>query len=194
MPPDANEEIHRYQHDFPKNVKEEEIQRHEHAQHACLQKQQAGVVGLLVLLDLRVGANHHDDRQQRSQQHQQNADPINAEKVRHPKGRNPASIFHQLQLVRVALKVAQHHQGQHERQHCRDRGGDFRGALVTTREEQGDDHGAQEWQIGNKRQNVGRSRRVLENVLRVRENVLHERTPLSLMPAAVPNLTHVKIR
>ena len=42
MPPDANEEIHRHQHDFPKDVKEEEIQRHEHAQHAGLQQQHQG--------------------------------------------------------------------------------------------------------------------------------------------------------
>src|SRR6267378_2260679 len=35
--PHADQEIHRHEHHFPENVKEEEVQRKENADHACLQ-------------------------------------------------------------------------------------------------------------------------------------------------------------
>src|SRR5262245_3821805 len=105
MAPDANEEVHRHQHDFPKDVEQEEVQRHEHAQHAGLQKQQTGIVGFLVLLDLRVRTDHNNDREQRRQQHQENANAIYPEEVRHADRRNPVGVFHQLQLVRAGIKI-----------------------------------------------------------------------------------------
>jgi hypothetical protein len=97
--------------------------------------------------------------------------------------------------MRTALKVAQHHQGQHERQHCTESSDDFRCPLPATREEKRDDNGAQERQIGDKRQNVSRSRRVLKNLLRMREYVLHGQTPFFLVPSkAAGSLTQVKMR
>ena len=40
--PDADQEIHRHEHHFPENVEEHEIERHENAEHARLQQQEAG--------------------------------------------------------------------------------------------------------------------------------------------------------
>ena len=44
--PHADQEIHRHQHHFPEQVEEEEIERHENAQHAHLQQQEQNVVFL----------------------------------------------------------------------------------------------------------------------------------------------------
>ena len=35
--PDADDEVHRHQHEFPEDVEQEEIERHEYADHARLQ-------------------------------------------------------------------------------------------------------------------------------------------------------------
>jgi DNA integrity scanning protein DisA with diadenylate cyclase activity len=34
--PNADQEVHRHKHNFPKNIKKKEVQRHEHAEHARL--------------------------------------------------------------------------------------------------------------------------------------------------------------
>ena len=49
--PDADQEVHRQQHDFPEHVEQEEIERHEHAQHARFQQQEQNAVGFHVLVD-----------------------------------------------------------------------------------------------------------------------------------------------
>ncbi len=45
--PDADQEVHRQEHDFPEHVEQEEIERAEHAQHAGFQQQEQDAVGLL---------------------------------------------------------------------------------------------------------------------------------------------------
>ena len=42
--PDADDEVHGHQHDFPEDVEEEEVQSHEYAQHPRLQNQEVAVV------------------------------------------------------------------------------------------------------------------------------------------------------
>jgi hypothetical protein len=49
--PDADQEVHRDQHGFPENEEEEEIERHEDAEHAGLQNQEPDVVFFDAVLD-----------------------------------------------------------------------------------------------------------------------------------------------
>ena len=49
--PYPDQQIHGHQHRFPEHKEEEEIQGHEHAQHARLQKQKPDVVFLHPILD-----------------------------------------------------------------------------------------------------------------------------------------------
>src|SRR5262249_54271428 len=51
-PPDADEEVHRQQHDLPKDVEEEEIQGQERADHACFQEQKQHQIAAHVFFDL----------------------------------------------------------------------------------------------------------------------------------------------
>ena len=100
VPPDADQEVHRHQHDLPEDVEQEEIQRHEDAQHAGFQEQQAAVIRLLHLVD-GVERTHHDENgQQGGEQHQQNAQAVDAEEIGDPDGGNPAMVLRQLHLVR----------------------------------------------------------------------------------------------
>ena len=38
--PDADDEVHRHEHDFPEDVEEEEVESQEHAQHAHLEHEE----------------------------------------------------------------------------------------------------------------------------------------------------------
>ena len=55
--PDADQEVHRDQHHFPEDVEQEEVERHEDADHAGLQQQQQDVVFLLPVGDRRERAS-----------------------------------------------------------------------------------------------------------------------------------------
>ena len=43
MAPDADQEVHRNERDFPEHVEQEQVERGEHADHTELQQQQEGV-------------------------------------------------------------------------------------------------------------------------------------------------------
>src|SRR5580704_135040 len=49
--PHADQEVHRYQHHFPENVKQDEIERHKDAQHACLKQKKQDVILFLAFFD-----------------------------------------------------------------------------------------------------------------------------------------------
>ena len=55
--PDADEKIHRQQHDFPEYVEQEEVERQEHAEHSRFQQQKQNQVSLHLLLD--APRSHH---------------------------------------------------------------------------------------------------------------------------------------
>ena len=59
--PDADDEVHRHEHDFPEDVEEEEVERAERADHAGLQHEQQRVVLLLAVMDGAVRRDHGDD-------------------------------------------------------------------------------------------------------------------------------------
>ncbi len=91
--PDADQEVHRDQHHFPEQVEEEEIERHEDAQHARLQQQEENVVFLLADLDGAPGRKDGDGAQQRGQHHQQEADAVDSQRVVRADGGNPVVTF-----------------------------------------------------------------------------------------------------
>ena len=49
--PDADDEVHRHQHGFPEDEEQQEIERHEDAQHAGLQQEEERVVFLQPVLN-----------------------------------------------------------------------------------------------------------------------------------------------
>ena len=53
--PNPNQEVHRDEHHFPKNVKQKEVQRGENADHAAFQQQHEDEVFLQTVIDRRRG-------------------------------------------------------------------------------------------------------------------------------------------
>ena len=86
--PDADEKVHRQEHHFPEDVEEEEVQRHEDAQHARLQEEEEDAIGADVFLDRPTGP-HRQHAEERSEHDQRQADAVQAEMVVDVEGRNP---------------------------------------------------------------------------------------------------------
>ena len=82
--PDADQQVHRDQHRFPEHEEQEEIERHEDAQHAGLQNQKPDVVFLHALLDRGPRREDRDPSQQRGQHDQQERDAVDAEVIPAP--------------------------------------------------------------------------------------------------------------
>src|SRR4051812_30031524 len=62
--PDADYEVHRNQHDFPEDVKEEKVERDESSQHAGFQQQKANHVFLDLIFNSRPSrqnCNRHNE-------------------------------------------------------------------------------------------------------------------------------------
>ncbi len=79
--PDADQQVHRHQHGFPENKEEEEIERHEDAEHAGLQHQKPDVVFLHAILDRGPRRQNRDPSQQRGEHDQQERNAIDAQHV-----------------------------------------------------------------------------------------------------------------
>ena len=91
--PHADYEIHRHQHHFPENVEEEEVEGHENAEHAHLQKHEHGVVLFGPLLHSRPGRKHRQEPEHRGQHDEQEADAVNAQVVGGADGGDPRRAF-----------------------------------------------------------------------------------------------------
>ena len=87
--PDADEQGHGDQHRFPEDEEEDEVEGAEHADHRRLHDQQADHELLDARLDVAPGGQHAQRHDQGRQQHQQQADAINADGVVDAQGRNP---------------------------------------------------------------------------------------------------------
>ena len=104
--PDADEEIHRHQHDLPEEEEEQEVERHERAEHPGLQDEQEDVV-LLHALGNGVPRRQHGDRPHHGrQENQQRAEAVGAEEIFGADGRDPGRALDELKLgvLRVVLE------------------------------------------------------------------------------------------
>ena len=110
--PHANDEVHRNQHDFPEHVEEEEIERHENAEHPRLEQKEHGVVFLHALLDGCPRREDGEKTQHRGQHDQQKADAINAQVVLRADGRNPIVLLNEFELLRRGLTREPEDEGQ----------------------------------------------------------------------------------
>ena len=76
--PHANDEIHRHQHHFPEDVEEEEVERHEHAEHAYLQQHEHRVVFLRPVFDRCPRREHGQESEHRGQHDEQETDSVDS--------------------------------------------------------------------------------------------------------------------
>ena len=90
--PDADQEVHRQQHDLPEDVEEEEVERAEHAHHAGVEQQEQREVALDRLVDAPRGERCRWNDQQRGQQHHGDADAVDADEVLDVEARDPRRL------------------------------------------------------------------------------------------------------
>ena len=80
--PDADQEVHRDEREFPEDVEQEQVLRQEDAHHAHFQQQEEEHEILDALFDRRPGGQDGDGGQEGGQQHQQDAQAVHAASTR----------------------------------------------------------------------------------------------------------------
>ena len=79
--PDADEQVHRHQHDLPEDVEEEEVPGEKRSEHAGREQQQRGAEHRPVLRDPFPRAEDHQRQQEDAQQHERHRDAVDREVV-----------------------------------------------------------------------------------------------------------------
>ena len=102
--PDADQEIHRQQHDFPEDVEQEEIECQKDAHHARFQQQEQDAVGLHMLVDLPT-RGHRQHAENGRQDDQRKADAVEAHHVVDVERRDPVDREEVLHLGDAALEI-----------------------------------------------------------------------------------------
>ena len=96
--PDADEEVHRQEHDLPEHVEEEEVEGDEDAEHARDQEGVHGEVALELVVDAvaRQGSHEGDER---GQEDHRDGDPVDAEEVLDVERADPDCVLDELVAV-----------------------------------------------------------------------------------------------
>src|SRR5439155_19901462 len=95
-------QVHRDQADLPEDVEQEQVERHEDAEHPDHQQQHGRVVLLDPRLDGGPGVEDRHDGEDRGQDHQDHREPVDAHRVAHAEGGDPG-------VVLAALYLRAHH-------------------------------------------------------------------------------------
>ena len=112
--PDADDHVHRDQHRLPEDVEQEQVERAEHPQHQRLHGQQTDHELLHLAVDRDPRGEHADPAQQRGQEHEERADPVDAKRVSDPERGHPRVHLGELHLVGRGVKAGQHRDAESE--------------------------------------------------------------------------------
>ena len=104
--PDADHEVHRNQHRFPEHVEEEEIEADEDADHPRLEHEERHHELLHAVVDGVPGGRERDRCDERGEEHEQQADAVDADVIADTEPGNPAAVLHEL-IVRGATVEAE---------------------------------------------------------------------------------------
>ncbi len=173
--PDADQEVHGHQRDFPEHVEQKQVLRQEHAHQPEFEQQQKRVELLHAVLDGAPGDQHADGRQERRKQHQPQAHAVGRHVVVDVGRGDPRHV--QGELLAGHAAVEYHGQGQRcrERRQRNGEGPDAAALRRRTRHQQRDQESRQ-----RQRQNEGRQ--------------VHRRPPaipIATISSTEPNSTHV---
>ncbi len=152
--PDADDQEHRDQPRLEEEVKQNQIQRHEHAQHQCLEHQESDHVFLDAGFHVPTGRNHQWHHECR-QHHKENADPIHAQFVLQTQ--QPFGFFYELHARVIGVEPGQNKERHKERGPRRDQREPFGvavGRCVIAAQEHREDQRCQRRDKGDNRQKV----------------------------------------
>jgi hypothetical protein len=112
--PAADQEVHRDQGQFPEHVEQHQVQRDKDADHAGFEKEQQGKIRLEPLLDAFPGEKDYQHREERREQHQPQADSVDAQKVLDVKLRHPGQPLDELHAGLTRLPPYEQQEGDGE--------------------------------------------------------------------------------
>src|SRR5687768_862542 len=107
--PDADDQVHRHEHQLEEHVEEEEVEREEHADHADLEQEESGHELRHALLDRPAARiDDRDEGEERRHDHEQHGDPIHAELVADAEAREPGRRLRELEARLPDLEAREH--------------------------------------------------------------------------------------
>ena len=117
--PHPDDEVHGDEHRLPEHVEQEDVEADEDAQHARLEDEHGDDELLHAVLDGVPGGGQGDRGEKRGQQHEEEADPVDAQVVAHAQRRDPARLLDELVvgLLAVEAEVEGERQGQGDQRH-----------------------------------------------------------------------------
>ena len=95
--PDTDQKIHRKEHHFPEDKKQEKVECQENSQHSCLQNQEQDTVGFDMLFDRPTGT-HREHADKGCENKQRETDSVHSHVVLNIKYRNPIHLKYVLHL------------------------------------------------------------------------------------------------
>ncbi len=96
--PYADQQVHRHEHHFPKDVEEDEVEGEERAEHAGLEHEHEDHVLLHPSVNVTEGREHDEHRQERRQEHEEQAHAVDAEQVLNPEIGQPLVALDHLEI------------------------------------------------------------------------------------------------
>ena len=105
--PDADQEVHGHQADFPEDVEEEEVLRQEDADQAEFQQQQEGVKFLAAILDGVPGNQHAERGEEGGEQDQPQADAVHRNREVNVGRADPGHVDQELLARGIAVEPGQ---------------------------------------------------------------------------------------
>ncbi len=103
--PDADDQVHRDQRGFEKDVKQHAVQRREHADHEAAQDEEGAHVLVDAAGDDFPARDDHDDGDEGGQQHEPERDAVHAQVVVDVETLHPLEPFHKLHGRRAELET-----------------------------------------------------------------------------------------
>ncbi len=97
--PDGDDEVHRHQDQLPEDEEQEEVQGHEDAEHGHLEDQEVGVVFLEPVGDGAPTAQDGNEAEQAGEDHEEQAEAVDAEVIAGADGRDPVGLLDELEVL-----------------------------------------------------------------------------------------------
>ena len=166
--PYADDDEHRNQHHFPKDVEQNGIECSEHADHGAFQDQEGREILRDPLLYAFPAGDHDQDRRERRQQDQRHRDTVDADEELRVERRNPRYALDELHVEQAGIETGIERQTEDETRHSGCQGQParrLRACLAKTKH----DDAAQDGQADQQRKQVLVNRQVRHNTHNNRE-------------------------
>ena len=149
--PDADDQIHRHEHNLPEDVEEEEVERQEDTEHPGLEDKEADEVFLHAGLNRTKAREDADPTQQRRQDNECAREPVNTKVIGDAERWDPRELLAEGEFAALAANADQHAKAQRKGDQRNAKCGDADQAW-SRRWEERDAEGAEERQEDDQRQ------------------------------------------